>query len=86
MPRAVLKNGVIYPLEPLPPDWADGKEVWVEDAPQPAQDSAELDEWYRELEAMVAQNDPKDIERLEEALRQADELAKAQMRKEMGLP
>ncbi len=29
MPRAVLKNGVIYPLEPLPPEWADGQELEV---------------------------------------------------------
>ncbi len=86
MPRAVLKNGVLYPLEPLPPEWADGREVWVEDMPEPAQDSTEIDEWYRELEAMVAQNDPKDWERVEQALRRADEQAKAQMRKEMGLP
>jgi len=85
MPRAVLKNGLIYPLEPLPPEWADGKEVQFEEASQPAQDSADIDEWYRELEAMVAQNDPKDWERVEEALRRADEKAKAQMPRDMGL-
>jgi hypothetical protein len=85
MPRAVLKNGVIYPLEPLPPEWADGKELWIEDVPGP-EDASEIDEWYRELEAMVAQNDPKDWERVEEAMRRADEQAKAQVRKEMGLP
>ena len=31
MPRAVLRNGVIYPLDPLPPDWADGKELWLKE-------------------------------------------------------
>jgi hypothetical protein len=86
MPRAVVKNGVIYPLDPLPAEWTDGKEVWVEEAPRAAESPEEVDEWYRELEAMVAQNDPKDFERVEAALRRADEQAKEAMRKEMGLP
>lgn len=30
MPRAVLKNGVICPLEPLPSEWEDGRELRVE--------------------------------------------------------
>ncbi len=32
MIRAVVQNGVIQPLEPLPPDWRDGREVVVGDA------------------------------------------------------
>ena len=32
MPKAVLKNGVIYLLEPFPPEWADGRELRVESA------------------------------------------------------
>ena len=31
MIRAVVQNGVIQPLEPLPPDWHDGREVVVGD-------------------------------------------------------
>ena len=27
MPKAVLKNGMIYPLEPLPPEWTEGQEL-----------------------------------------------------------
>lgn len=30
MPRAVLKNGLIVPRTPLPPDWKDGTELEVE--------------------------------------------------------
>ncbi len=86
MPRAVLKNGVIYPLEPLPSEWSDGKELWVDEAAQPDDSAEAIDRWYHELEAMVAHNDPKDLERLETALREADEEAKALMRREMGLP
>ena len=31
MIRAVIKNGVIQPVEPLPTDWEDGREVVVDD-------------------------------------------------------
>ncbi len=86
MPRAVLKNGVIYPLEPLPPEWADGKEVWIEDVEESAETPAADDEWFERLEAAAKQISPRDIEKLEAALKEADELAKAQMRREMGLP
>ena len=30
MPKAVVRAGVIYPLEPLPAAWKDGQEVSVE--------------------------------------------------------
>ena len=29
--KAVLRHGVIQPIEPLPPDWADGQELVVEE-------------------------------------------------------
>ena len=84
MPRAVLKNGVIYPTEPLPPDWEDGQELWVEEAD--GNGSAEDERWLGRMDALVAGNDPEDLARLEAALKEADELAKAQVRREMGLP
>ena len=83
MPRAVLKNGVVHLLEPIPAGWTEGQELWVEEAPNGTPDS--LDQWYQELEAMVAGNDPEDIARLEATLKEADELAKAQVRREMGM-
>jgi hypothetical protein len=84
MPRAVLKNGLIYPVEPLPPEWAEGQELEV----QEVQDGTPggLEQWYQELEAMAAQNDEEDFARLEAALKEAHDLAKEQMRREMGLP
>jgi hypothetical protein len=84
MPKAVLKNGVICPLEPLPPEWVDGQELRV-DAVVDDEDQ-DLDTWYQELQALVAQNDPEDCARVEQALRDADEQAKALVRKQMGLP
>jgi hypothetical protein len=85
MPKAVLKNGVICPLEPLPPEWADGRELRVEAANEDDEDQ-DLDAWYQELQALVAQNDPNDFARVEQAIRAADEQAKAFVRKQMGLP
>jgi hypothetical protein len=59
MPKAVLKNGVICPLEPLPAEWKDGRELRVESAGDvDGDEDRDIDTWYRELQAMVAQNDP----------------------------
>jgi hypothetical protein len=33
MIKAVLKNGTIQPLESLPADWTEGRELLVEEAP-----------------------------------------------------
>jgi hypothetical protein len=84
MPRAILKDGAVHLLEPLPAEWAEGKELIVEAA---VEDGADPDEkWFDALEASVQRINPKDIEKLEAALREADEQAKAMMRREMGLP
>lgn len=85
MPKAVLKNGMIYPLEPLPPEWTDGQELSVE-AVADADEDQDIDAWYQELQTLVAQNDPNDWARVEQAIQAADEQAKALVRKQMGLP
>jgi hypothetical protein len=85
MPKAILKNGVIEPLEPLPPEWADGRELRVESASDDDEDR-DFDEWHRELTALVAKNDPNDIARIDKAIQIADEQAKALVGKQMGLP
>ena len=46
----------------------------------------DLDAWYRELQALVVQNDPEDLARVDQAIRSAKEQAKALVRKQMGLP
>jgi hypothetical protein len=84
MPRAILKDGVIYPIEPLPPEWDDGRELWVADAE--ADSPQDLDRWFKELQALASRGDPEDRKRLEAALAEADEKAKALVRREMGLP
>jgi hypothetical protein len=84
MPRAVLRNGVIYPLEPLPPEWADGKELQVEVAPE-VEGQEDSERHFQELEELVSAIPPEDIERMNDALALADEQAKTIVRREMGL-
>jgi hypothetical protein len=84
MPRAILKGGVIYPIEPLPADWADGREVWIEDAEADTPEA--VDQRFAELEESAKQIDPADDERLEEAIADVRRHAKETVRREMGLP
>ena len=84
MPRAVLKNGMILPIDALPAEWPDGQQLRVE-AVVDEDDNRDIDSWYSDLEDMVGGNDPDDLKRVEEALRNADEQAKAEVRKQMGL-
>ncbi len=85
MIRAVVKNGQIQPLEPLPSNWTDGRELFVEAEETPEKSSVDIDRWFAELEASVAKNDPEDLDRMEATLREADIQAKAVVRREMGL-
>ncbi len=84
MIRAVVQKGVIRPLEPLPASWSEGHEVLVGDADTGGMD--DLDAWYHELQALgPAVYEPGERERVREILKEADDQAKAQMRREMGL-
>jgi hypothetical protein len=84
MPRAILKGGVIYPIEPLPADWADGREVWIQDAEADSPEA--IDQRFAELEEAAKQIDPADDERLEKAIAEVRRHAKETSRREMGLP
>jgi len=70
MMRAIVQDGVIVPLQPLPEDWAEGTEVNVERwsiAPSNGGMHKHKDAWD-ELETFVQDNDPEDERRLEEAI------------------
>jgi hypothetical protein len=52
-----------------------------------SEERSELEEWYRELQDLgPAQYDPGEWERVQATLTEADELAKAVVRRQMGLP
>ena len=84
MIRAIIQNGEIRALEPLPADWNDGRQVIVEEAESVPPD--DLEEWYRELQRLgAAQYEPGEWERVQAILDEADEQAKALVRRQMGL-
>jgi hypothetical protein len=58
----------------------------VEDAQSVVQVTDEIDRKFRELEEAVQQIDPENFEKFEAALREADAIAKAKVRQEMGMP
>jgi hypothetical protein len=85
MIRAVVQNGVIRPVDPIPPDWLEGHQVIVEDADSGSID--DLESWYLELQKLgPAKYEPGELERVQAVLNEADEEAKAAVRREMGLP
>ena len=87
MVNAVVSGGQIQPLDPLPADWKDGQRLRVErDDDEREMTVEEIDRDFAILEAMCAENDPEDEERLQRALDEAHQLAKEQMRRQMGLP
>jgi hypothetical protein len=84
MIRAVVHNGLIRPLEPLPAEWTEGRHVVVEDADSTSVE--ELEGWYRELQrAGPAEYEPGEWEQVQAVLNEADIQAKAYVRREMGL-
>jgi hypothetical protein len=91
MPRAVLKNGVICPVDRLPAEWQEGQELWVDTCELVNGDGLDeggpeaIDEWYEKLNEMVSQNDPEDLRKVEEILEENDRIEKDRMRKVMGL-
>jgi hypothetical protein len=86
MIRAVIQNGQIRPLDPLPAEWTEGRQVIVEEADSPLAPVGELEAWYRELQKLgPAEYEPGEWERVQANLIEADEQAKAVVRRQMGL-
>jgi len=84
--RAIIEQGQIRPLEPLPSEWVEGRELRVLEAEShDGPDGA--DTWSREMDILAADPaDPEDWAHIEAALADADIQAKAYVRREMGLP
>ena len=85
MAIAVLQNGEIRPLEPLPSDWQEGQRLRVETLDDGEPTSEQIDRDFALLASLCADSDPADEERLSQALRDAHEQAKEQVRRQMGL-
>ena len=84
MIRAILKDGVIRPAEPLPPDWQDGQELLV-DRQSPAPAAQDIDEWARDLDEGARDITSEDAAALERALLEIERESKDAVRREWGL-
>jgi hypothetical protein len=83
MLKAVLRQGVIVPLEPLPPEWEDGAALEVAKAHAPP---ADVDAWATSMSQLCADSTPDDEETMRHAIQEHRQRAKTQVRREMGLP
>lgn len=87
MIHAMVRKGIIQPLEPLPPEWEDGHEVVVQDPEgQPANGAEDVDRWAEDMRTLTADsNNPGEWQQIEAALAEADRQNKAWVRREIGL-
>jgi hypothetical protein len=83
MLKAVLRQGVIVPLEPLPPDWEEGAALEVDKSAAP---SLDIDAWAKSMDQLCADSATEDEEVMRRAVEDHRQQAKAQMAREMGLP
>lgn len=83
--KAILRDGLIQPLEPLPPDWSEGQALVVEE-PTEAERPAPIDEWARDLEAAAVQLPAAEHDRFRQALGDVERDSKELIRREWGLP
>ena len=80
---AVLRQGVIVPLQPLPPEWQEGDVLEVGKAPSVPVD---IDAWATTMNELCADSSTGDEEVMRRAIDEHRQQAKAQVRREMGLP
>ena len=82
MLKAVLRKGVIVPIEPLPTEWEEGAalEVAKADAPQ-----IDIDAWAKSMNELCADSAAEDEATMRRAIEEHRQQAKARTRREMGL-
>jgi hypothetical protein len=82
MLKAVLREGVIVPLEPLPPEWDEGAALEVARSDAPALD---IDAWAESMNQLCADSAAEDEQAMRRAVEEHRRQAKAQTAHEMGL-
>ena len=83
--KAVLRHGIIQPIEPLPAGWIDGQELVVEE-PESERATAEIQQWARELDVSTSQIPPAEHDRFLRALDQIERESKEAVRKQWERP
>lgn len=83
MIHGVIHDGTILPLDPIPQEWGDGREVVIEAAPGAAvNERARIEQWFEGLEALgPAQYEPGEREAIERFMAESDRDAKESMKK-----
>jgi hypothetical protein len=83
MLKAILRNGTIVPLEPLPTEWEEGStlEVAKTDAA-----NVDVDAWAKLMDRLCADSPAEEEARMQAAIDEQRRQAKAQTRREMRLP
>ena len=85
MVKAVVSQGEIRPLEPLPADWQEGQPLRIEKAEEGDTPVDEIDRDFAVLASLCQASEPADEEQLERALQKLRREAKEQVRRQMGL-
>lgn len=78
MLKAIVSDGEIRPLEPLPADWQDGQQLRIEKA-EDETSVEDIDRDFAVLSAMCEASEPADEEQLERALEEVRRRAKEQL-------
>ncbi|MGA2581915.1 MAG: hypothetical protein ABSG31_01455 [Tepidisphaeraceae bacterium] len=73
--KAIIRDGRIQPLEPLPAGWTDGQELVIEE-PDMAATEEQIEQWEKELDAGVAQIPIEEHNRFREALSEIERASK----------
>ncbi len=84
MVRAVLQNGEIRPLGPLPSEWHEGQKLVIET--QAGERPGEITAWAQEIEVAARAIPEEDHQSFLEALDEQRRVSKEQVRRQMGLP
>jgi hypothetical protein len=85
MLKAIIRNGAIVPLGPLPSAWGDGTELSVEAIREESMTAEEISLSFEQLEKLCAAGSESDFQRLEAAIEEMDRQEKARVRREWGL-
>src|SRR5260370_11881394 len=85
MLKAIVSDGEIHPLEPLPADWQEGQRLRVEKADDGETPVEEIDRDFAVLANLCEASEPADEEQMERALQDAHRQAKERVRRHSGL-
>jgi len=83
MLKAILKKGTIVPLDPVPAEWEEGTTLEIEKADMATLD---IDAWAGSMDRLCADSPVEEEEKMQAAIDEQRRQAKAQTRRDMGLP